>query len=190
MLNLTAKKFANLLGDTVLGTLNQRKISQDSASIVLRQKCKPNVMLFLADNLSYGDLGCYGQKFIKTPHLDQMAADGIRFTDFYSGSTVCAPSRCTLMTGNHTGHSWMRGNDIVPLRPEDITVAEPMKASGYTTGIFGKWGLDEPGTTGVPNKKGFDEWLSYLNIKEISQTLRFDSKEFPIHNQHKGMKIN
>lgn len=188
MLNLTAKNLANLLGDNVLGTLNQRQTSQDSASIALGQKCKPNVMLFLADNLSYGDLGCYEQKFIKTPQLDQMAAEGI-CTNFY-GSTVCAPSHCTLMTGNHTGHSWMCGNDIVPLRHKDITVAEPMKASGYTTGIFGKWGLDKPGTTRVPNKKGFDKWLSYLNIKEIPQTLRFDSKEFPIHNQHKGMKID
>lgn len=123
----------------------------------------PNIILFLADDLGYGDLGCYGQKYIKTPHLDRMAAEGMRFTDFYSGSTVCAPSRCTLMTGYHTGHSRVRGNDIVPLLPEDVTVAELLKAAGYATGIFGKWGLGEPGTTGVPNKKGFDEWFGYLN---------------------------
>lgn len=123
----------------------------------------PNIILFLADDLGYGDLGCYGQKYIKTPHLDQMAAEGMRFTDFYSGSTVCAPSRCTLMTGYHTGHSRVRGNSIVPLLPEDVTVAELLKAAGYATGIFGKWGLGEPGTTGVPNKKGFDEWFGYLN---------------------------
>lgn len=102
MLNLTTKNFAKLLGDTVLGTLNQRQTSQDSASIALEQKCKLNVMLFLADNLSYGDLGCYEQKFIKTPQLDQMAAEGI-CTNFY-GSTVCASSGCTLMTRYHTGH--------------------------------------------------------------------------------------
>jgi arylsulfatase A-like enzyme len=123
----------------------------------------PNIILFLADDLGYGDLGCYGQKYIKTPHLDRMAAEGMRFTDFYSGSTVCAPSRCTLMTGYHTGHSRVRGNGIVPLLPEDVTVADLLKAAGYATGIFGKWGLGEPGTTGVPNKKGFDEWFGYLN---------------------------
>ena len=126
-------------------------------------KRKPNIILFLADDLGYGDLGCYGQIFIKTPHLDQMAAEGIRFTDFYSGSTVCAPSRCTLMTGYHTGHSRVRGNSIVPLLSSDVTVAELLKTAGYATGIFGKWGLGEPGTSGVPNKKGFDEWFGYLN---------------------------
>jgi arylsulfatase A-like enzyme len=156
MPNPAAKDFA-------LDTSDHAKKSQDSASIALGQKRKPNIILFLADDLGYGDLGCYGQKFIKTPHLDEMAAAGIRFTDFYSGSTVCAPSRCTLMTGYHTGHSRVRGNDIVPLRPEDICVAELLKAAGYATGIFGKWGLGEPGTTGVPNKKGFDEWFGYLN---------------------------
>jgi arylsulfatase A-like enzyme len=132
------------------------------ASIASRKR-KPNIILFLADDLGYGDLGCYGQKSIKTPHLDRVAAEGMRFTDFYSGSTVCAPSRCALMTGYHTGHSRVRGNGIVPLLPEDLTVAEVLKAAGYTTAIFGKWGLGEPGTTGVPNQKGFDEWFSYLN---------------------------
>ncbi len=163
MPTLAAKNFVNWLTDVALDTSNHPETSQDSASIVPHQKRKPNIILFLADDLGYGDLGCYGQKYIKTPHLDQMAAEGIRFTDFYSGSTVCAPSRCTLMTGYHTGHSRVRGNDIVPLLPEDVTVAELLKAAGYATGIFGKWGLGEPGTTGVPNKKGFDEWFGYLN---------------------------
>lgn len=139
------------------------EVVNTTASNTTKQKRKPNIILFLADDLGYGDLGCYGQKSIKTPHLDQMAAEGIRFTDFYSGSTVCAPSRCTLMTGYHTGHSRVRGNDLVPLLASDVTVAELLKAAGYTTGIFGKWGLGEPGTTGVPNKKGFDEWFGYLN---------------------------
>ncbi len=85
------------------------------------KKRKPNIILFLADDLGYGDLGCYGQKSIKTPHLDRMAAEGIRFTDFYSGSTVCAPSRCALMSGYNTGHSRVRGNGIVPLLPEDVS---------------------------------------------------------------------
>lgn len=139
------------------------EVVDTAANITNGQKRKPNIILFLADDLGYGDLGCYGQKFIKTPYLDQMAAEGIRFTDFYSGSTVCAPSRCTLMTGYHTGHCRVRGNDTVPLLPSDVTVAELLKIAGYTTGIFGKWGLGEPGTTGVPNKKGFDEWFGYLN---------------------------
>jgi arylsulfatase A-like enzyme len=135
---------------------------QKFKGIARRQKRKPNIILILADDLGYGDLGCYGQKSIKTPHLDRMAAEGMRFTDFYSGSTVCAPSRCALMTGYHTGHCRVRGNATVSLLPEDVTVAEVLKAKGYATGIFGKWGLGEPDTTGVPNLKGFDEWFGYL----------------------------
>lgn len=139
------------------------EVVDTAANITNEQKRKPNIILFLADDLGYGDLGCYGQKSIKTPHLDQMAAEGRRFTDFYLGSTVCAPSRCTLMTGYHTGPCRVRGNDTVPLLPSDVTVTELLKAAGYTTGIFGKWGSGEPGTTGVPDKKGFDEWFGYLN---------------------------
>src|SRR5256885_11634811 len=85
---------------------------------------RPNIIFILADDLGYGDLGCYGQQRIKTPNIDKLAAEGMRFTDFYAGSTVCAPSRCALMTGLHTGHAWVRGNANVPLRSEDITVAE------------------------------------------------------------------
>lgn len=124
---------------------------------------RPNVIFILADDLGYGDLGCYGQKMIQTPRLDRMAAEGMRFTQFYAGSTVCAPSRCCFMTGLHTGHARIRGNNLVPLRPEDTTVAEVFKRAGYATGIVGKWGLGEPGTTGVPNLKGFDYWFGYLN---------------------------
>ncbi|MBP7935955.1 MAG: arylsulfatase [Phycisphaerae bacterium] len=124
---------------------------------------RPNVILILADDLGYGDLGCYGQKLIDTPRLDRMAAEGMRFTQFYAGSTVCAPSRCCFMTGLHTGHARVRGNSLVPLRPEDTTVAEVLKRAGYATGIVGKWGLGEPDTTGVPNLKGFDFWFGYLN---------------------------
>jgi len=124
---------------------------------------RPNVIFILADDLGYGDLGCYGQKMIHTPRLDHMAAEGMRFTQFYAGSTVCAPSRCCFMTGLHTGHARIRGNSLVPLRSEDVTVAEVFKRAGYATGIVGKWGLGEPGTTGVPNLKGFDYWFGYLN---------------------------
>src|SRR5437867_8242276 len=88
---------------------------------------KPNIILILADDLGYGDLGCYGQTRIKTPNLDQLAAEGVRFTDFYAGSTVCAPSRCALMTGLHTGHALVRGNLALPLRAGDVTVAEVLK---------------------------------------------------------------
>ncbi|MCK6497103.1 arylsulfatase [bacterium] len=126
---------------------------------------KPNIVLILADDLGYGDLGCYGQKMIPTPCLDRMAGEGLRFTSCYAGSTVCAPSRCCLMTGVHTGHARIRGNDRVPLQPEDATVAESLKKAGYSTCLIGKWGLGEPGTTGIPNRKGFDEFFGYLNQK-------------------------
>jgi arylsulfatase A-like enzyme len=123
----------------------------------------PNIVLILADDLGYGDLGCYGQTKIKTPHLDKLAADGIRFTACYAGSTVCAPSRCALMTGLHTGHCFVRGNARVPLRPEDPCVAELLKKAGYVTALVGKWGLGEDSSTGVPNRKGFDHFFGYLN---------------------------
>lgn len=127
------------------------------------QSKKPNIIYILADDLGYGDLGCYAQKNIHTPRLDQMAAEGKRFTDHYAGSTVCAPSRCCLMTGKNTGHARIRGNARVPLEPEDKTVAEVLKERGYTTGLIGKWGLGEAGSTGVPNDQGFDYFFGYLN---------------------------
>jgi len=123
----------------------------------------PNIVLILADDLGYGDLGCYGQRRIKTPRIDHLAANGMRLTDCYAGSTVCAPSRCSLMTGLHTGHCRIRGNSLVPLESNDLTVAEVLKGAGYVTGIFGKWGLGEPDTSGIPNRQGFDEWFGYLN---------------------------
>ena len=124
---------------------------------------RPNIIFILADDLGYGDLGCYGQAKIKTPNLDKLAAQGMRFTDFYSGSTVCAPSRCALMTGLHTGHAFVRGNAVLALRPQDLTVAEVLKQAGYHTGLIGKWGLGNQNTTGVPQKKGFDEFVGYLD---------------------------
>jgi len=129
---------------------------------------RPNIIFIMADDLGYGDVGCYGQRRIQTPNIDRLAAEGMRFTQFYSGCTVCAPARSVLMTGQHTGHTWVRGNfgakgGRVPLRAEDVTVAEVLKQAGYTTGIVGKWGLGEPGTTGIPNRQGFDYWFGYLN---------------------------
>ncbi len=123
----------------------------------------PNIIFILADDLGYGDLGCYGQKKIKTPDIDRLASGGMRFTQCYAGSTVCAPSRASLMTGLHTGHVRIRGNAAVPLRPEDVTIAEVLKSAGYATSAIGKWGLGLTNTTGTPNKKGFDEWFGYLS---------------------------
>jgi len=137
---------------------------------------RPNIIFILADDLGRSDLGCYGQKKIKTPNIDRLAAEGMRFTQAYSGGTVCAPSRCTLMTGLHTGHATIRHNfsvlrnkERVSLRAEDITVAQVMKSAGYSTAIFGKWGLAEPDTGGVPTRHGFDEWLGYLNNDHATQ---------------------
>ncbi len=128
----------------------------------------PNIVVILADDLGYGDLGCYGQETIRTPNLDRMAASGMRFTDAYAGSAVCAPSRCSLLTGLHTGHCRVRANAApggrrVSLRPDDLTVAEALKPGGYTTGVIGKWGVGEAGTRGTPNQQGFDHWLGFLN---------------------------
>jgi len=123
----------------------------------------PNVLLIQADDLGYGDLSAYGQARFATPALDRLARDGIRFTEYYAGSTVCAPSRTTLMTGFHTGHSWVRGNGDIPLRPEDVTIAEMLRDAGYRTAVIGKWGLGSPGTTGMPDRQGFDHAFGFLD---------------------------
>jgi len=124
---------------------------------------KPNIIFIMADDLGYGDLGCYGQKKIKTPNIDRLAKQGMRFLQAYAGSTVCAPSRCVLMTGKHTGHARVRGNARVPLEPTDVTLATLLRQAGYVTALIGKWGLGEPGSTGVPNRQGFDYFFGYLN---------------------------
>jgi arylsulfatase A-like enzyme len=130
---------------------------------------KPNVVFILADDLGYGDVGCYGQQRIQTPNIDRLAKEGLRFTDFYAGCTVCAPSRCVLMTGYHTGHAHIRGNagkeppEVQVLRDGDVTVAEVLKQAGYATALCGKWGLGDEGTIGTPNKQGFDYFFGYFN---------------------------
>jgi arylsulfatase A-like enzyme len=127
----------------------------------------PNIIYILADDLGYGDLACYGQEKFATPHLDQLALDGIRFTRHYSGSTVCAPSRSVLLTGLHTGHTPIRGNQEVkpegqwPLSASVKTLAENLKEAGYVTGAFGKWGLGFPGSEGDPVNQGFDRFFGY-----------------------------
>lgn len=137
---------------------------------------KPNIIFIMADDLGYGQLGSYGQKMIKTPRLDQMAKDGLRLTDYYAGSAVCAPSRCALMTGKHVGHCTTRGNyefhktdaheaGQLPIPADTITVAEKMKEAGYATALIGKWGLGYPASEGDPNKQGFDLFFGYNDQK-------------------------
>ncbi len=129
-----------------------------------RDEMPPNIILIMADDLGFGHLGCYGQNKIKTPHIDKLANEGVRFTQAYAGCTVCAPSRSTLMTGLHMGHTPVRGNSGgIPLRKEDVTIAEVLQNAGYATGGYGKWGLGEAGTAGVPTKQGFDEFVGYLH---------------------------
>ncbi|MCM4164448.1 arylsulfatase [Arenibacter sp. A80] len=127
----------------------------------------PNIIYILADDLGYGDLSIYGQKKFKTPNIDRLAAEGILFTQHYSGSTVCAPSRSSLMTGMHTGHTVVRGNYGIkpegqfPIPDSTLTIAEVLKKAGYSTGAFGKWGLGYPGSEGDPNNQGFDTFYGY-----------------------------
>lgn len=128
----------------------------------------PNIVYILADDLGWAELGCYGQEKIRTPSIDRMAAEGMRFTQHYSGAPVCAPARCVLLTGLHTGHAFIRDNGEI--KPEGqraipdatVTVAEVLRDAGYATGIFGKWGLGGPGSEGEPNRQGFDRWFGYL----------------------------
>jgi arylsulfatase A-like enzyme len=137
--------------------------SQDQDSLAAEDGRSPNLIFIMADDLGYGDLGCFGQEKIKTPTLDKLAANGLKFNQFYAGSTVCAPSRCVLMTGYDTGRAFIRGNGKDNLRPSDVTVAEVLKAAGYKTGLFGKWGLGHEGSAGIPTKQGFDEFFGYLD---------------------------
>ncbi|MEC7401859.1 MAG: sulfatase-like hydrolase/transferase, partial [Verrucomicrobiota bacterium] len=128
---------------------------------------KPNVIFILADDLGYKELGCYGQTKIRTPHLDKLAEEGMRFTRNYSGNAVCAPSRCVLMTGKHPGNAFIRNNGELkpegqlPIPLREVTLAEVFKREGYVTGVFGKWGLGGPGTEGDPMNQGFDRFYGY-----------------------------
>ncbi len=144
-----------------------------------RQPTRPqNIVLILADDLGYGELGSYGQQHIRTPNIDRLAQEGMRFTDHYSGSPVCAPSRDVLLTGLHTGHSYIRDNDEMyergdvwhdpdlegqrPILPNTYTIGRLLQDAGYVTGAIGKWGLGGPGSSGEPNQQGFDHWYGYL----------------------------
>ena len=154
---------------------------------------KPNVVFILADDLGYAELGSYGQKKIKTPRLDELAAAGMRFTRNYSGNAVCAPSRCVLMTGKHPGHAFIRNNGEVkpegqrPIPKSEFTMAEMFKAEGYATGAFGKWGLGGPGTEGDPINQGFDRFFGY-NCQRHAHSyypnyLWSDDKRVPLKNE-------
>jgi arylsulfatase len=158
---------------------------------------QPNIVFIVADDLGYGELGSYGQQHIRTPNLDRLAADGTRFTNHYSGSPVCAPSRAVLLTGLHTGHAYIRDNDEMPERGDvwrDLslegqrpllqgtrTIGSMLQEAGYTTGAVGKWGLGGPGSTGEPNKLGFDHWYGYLDQ-------RMAHNYYPIHLWRNGEK--
>lgn len=139
------------------------------SEVLADKNSKPNIIYILADDMGVYDLGCYGQEMIQTPHLDKMAQEGIRFTEHYAGSTVCAPSRGALMSGKHTGHGYIKGNFAMesegnlPLPAETATIAEILKAAGYKTGVIGKWGLGGPNDHGHPNAQGFDYSFCYLD---------------------------
>jgi arylsulfatase A len=135
-----------------------------ATSSVWAQNRKPNIVWIMADDLGVGDLGCYGQTKIATPHIDRLSREGKRFTSAYAGCTVCAPSRSVLMTGLHTGHTPVRANSGgVPLLPDEVTVAAKLQDAGYRTGMFGKWGLGDINSSGAPEKQGFDEYCGYLH---------------------------
>ncbi|TRX70385.1 arylsulfatase [Carboxylicivirga sp. M1479] len=149
---------------------------------------QPNIIYILADDLGYGDLGCYGQTKIETPNLDKMAAEGMLFTQHYAGSTVCAPSRSVLLTGQHTGHTPIRGNKENeqegqhPISNSALTMAELLKQAGYKTGAFGKWGLGYVGSEGDPNNQGFDEFYGYNCQRQAH-------RYYPMHLWHNSQKI-
>lgn len=138
------------------------------ATLSAAQPTPPNIVLILVDDLGYGELGCYGQTVMQTPRLDRLAAEGMRFTQFYAGQSVCAPSRSVLMTGQHTGHTTVRGNSrenlaAQSLRDDDVTVPKMLRASGYATGLVGKWGLGHEHEPGAPRRQGFDTYFGFLN---------------------------
>lgn len=137
--------------------------SQLPAEAAAAENPLPNFIFIMADDLGYGDLGCYGQTQIQTPNIDRLAAEGLKFTDYYAGATVCAPSRCVLMTGLHTGHAYIRGNSKMSLRVGDVTVGEVLQKAGYKTGLFGKWGLGQEKTGGIPIVQGFHEFYGFLD---------------------------
>ncbi len=170
---------------------------------------KPNIIYIYADDMGYGELGCYGQHKIKTPNLDKMAAEGMRFTQHYTGAPVCAPARCMLMTGKHSGHSYIRGNyelggfedsnegGQMPLPENTFTLAQMMKNAGYVTGAIGKWGLGMGDNTGDPNKQGFDYFYGYYDQKQahnfypthLWENGKWDTLRNPFFTVHRSIPV-
>lgn len=157
------QRFGIFISISLLILQSSCKENNTSTQVQLTPYQKPNIVFVLADDMGIGDLGSYGQQYIQTPNLDRMAEQGMLFADFYSGSTVCAPSRASLMTGLHTGHVTVRGNGEFPLKATDTTITQILKSQGYHTAMFGKWGLGLEGTTGSPEKKGWDEFTGHLH---------------------------
>ncbi len=155
--------FAVIVACVALPLAQRTPASQAPAATASRA---PNIVLIHADDLGWGDLSSYGQQRFTTPNIDRLASEGTRFTQYYAGSTVCAPSRAALMTGLHTGHGRIRGNGEVPLEDADVTMAENFRGHGYRTALVGKWGLGFEGTPGLPEKQGFDETFGYLTHQQ------------------------
>ena len=161
---------------------------KQSEEVPMALSDRPNIIYILADDLGYGDLSSFGQTRFQTPNIDKLAEMGIKFTNHYSGSTVCAPSRSALMTGLHTGHTPVRGNKEVqpegqwPIPAETFTVAELLKGAGYVNGVFGKWGLGSPGSEGDPNFQGFDSFYGY-NCQRLAHNY------YPWHLWHNQERI-
>lgn len=166
------------------------KSTKDVASQkpTIKENKLPNIVYILCDDAGWGDFSCYGQQKFSTPHIDALASGGIRFTDHYAGSSVCAPSRSALLTGQHTGHTPVRGNKEVkpegqvPLPRDTFNIAKMLKTKGYTTAMFGKWGLGYPNSEGAPNQQGFDEFFGY-NCQRMAHTY------YPMYLRHNGNKI-
>ncbi|MCX7007982.1 MAG: arylsulfatase [Kiritimatiellaeota bacterium] len=161
------RDFLKLAGLGAAGAALSFPMVGKTADAAFQSSDRPNIIFILCDDLGYGDIGCFGQKKIRTPNVDRLAAEGMRFTQHYSGNAVCAPSRCVLMTGKHPGHAFIRDNREAkpegqfPIPRDTVTVAKLLKQRGYATGAFGKWGLGAPGSSGDPNKQGFDRFYGY-----------------------------
>nr|MDA3823154.1 sulfatase-like hydrolase/transferase [Bacteroidales bacterium] len=161
--------------------------NSESTSDNSESTTRPNIIYILADDLGIGDLSCMGQEKFITPNIDRMAEQGMMFSQHYSGSTVCAPSRAVLFTGLHTGHAPIRGNKGVedggyPIADSIPMMSEMFKDAGYVTGGFGKWGMGYPGSEGSPENRGFDEWFGY-NSQKLAHNF------YPEYLWHNGEKV-